>query len=707
MSGDGRPKFPTELKHWKYEIERLAMRRGLTLYPTIFEIVHYDEMSELAAYAGYPIRYHHWTFGQESIRMKKSYRWGLHIIYEMVIPTEPCYAYLLEANMPVIQKQVIAHVFGHNDFFKNNIWFRDVPHNLHNRLGDHAARIDAIRVEVGREKVDPFLEACLSLDNLLDLLGPVIRREPKAEPEMQRRKRHPKRLETKEKLPPYMDDILNPPEFLEQQRKKLEEEDRLAEAIALGLKVPSAPVRDTLGFLATYANLERWQKEIVYIIREEAYGLWLGAQTKIMNEGWAALWEAEIMVGDGAALDSEVCAFAQTYAGVQHKPQSGINPYRLGKQLWEDIRHRWDTGRHGFAWEECQDTAIKERWDEFVVFHHLVARYGGLTGGFWNAWDEFGALIRELNEGKSPTAGIFIQRRDWVLAWLHYEEAAQKRKDLEEALTRARAVEHEVTQRLNAMPAVLDTEAFKIRRDILEERSEAQAPFVWWSCEELETELRYSDFYLSFRERFEKGEMPKVRIEFPDSWITWAQRYPTPVSIGLGLEKIFEVREGYNDASFIDDFFTREFCEEQQYYAIGVGTLPEQWWSDKRYLISSRNHKRVKRLLLNMALNVGQPKVQIVDANYNNNRELLVEHLHDGRDIEPKDRNEVLQRLFVVWGGQKPVHLETIETEWPKRLSPWEEWRPPWYPPLPPREIKRRKVRFSCRDGESISRQVL
>ena len=37
-------------------------------------------------------------------RLNKSYAYGLHKIYEMVINNDPCYAYLLEGNHLVDQK---------------------------------------------------------------------------------------------------------------------------------------------------------------------------------------------------------------------------------------------------------------------------------------------------------------------------------------------------------------------------------------------------------------------------------------------------------------------------------------------------------------------------------------------------------------------------------------------------------------------------
>lgn len=40
-----------------------------------------------------------------------------------------------------------------------------------------------------------------------------------------------------------------------------------------------------------------------------------------------------------------------------------LNPYALGKLIWEDIKERWDKGRFGREWELCKDPEKKRRWD--------------------------------------------------------------------------------------------------------------------------------------------------------------------------------------------------------------------------------------------------------------------------------------------------------------------------------------------------------
>ena len=112
-----------ELEAWRVKIEKVARDYGLDFFDTIFEVLDWKQMNEVASYGGFPNRYPHWRFGMEYERMSKSYEYGLSKIYEMVINNNPCYAYLLHCNHLIDQKLVMAHVYGHADFFKNNLYF--------------------------------------------------------------------------------------------------------------------------------------------------------------------------------------------------------------------------------------------------------------------------------------------------------------------------------------------------------------------------------------------------------------------------------------------------------------------------------------------------------------------------------------------------------------------------------------------------------
>lgn len=98
------------------EIEGYAVAMGFDFFPIVYEMCSHETISEVAAYGGFPTRYPHWSFGMEYERLAKGYGYGLQKIYEMVINTDPVYAYLLDTNQMVDQQLVIAHVCGHAHF---------------------------------------------------------------------------------------------------------------------------------------------------------------------------------------------------------------------------------------------------------------------------------------------------------------------------------------------------------------------------------------------------------------------------------------------------------------------------------------------------------------------------------------------------------------------------------------------------------------
>jgi spore cortex formation protein SpoVR/YcgB (stage V sporulation) len=160
--------LPPEIKAIQDELEAIAAGYGLDFFETIFEYLDYEELSMFAAYGGFPIRYPHWRFGAEYDELMKSYSYGLSKIYEMVINTDPCYAYLLSANSLTDQKLVIAHVYGHCDFFKNNAWFAHTNRRMLDQMANHAAHINRYVDRHGYETVERFIDACLSLEDLID-----------------------------------------------------------------------------------------------------------------------------------------------------------------------------------------------------------------------------------------------------------------------------------------------------------------------------------------------------------------------------------------------------------------------------------------------------------------------------------------------------------------------------------------------------------
>src|SRR5439155_8249464 len=219
-------------------------------------------MNEVAAYGGFPTRYPHWRFGMDYEQLSKSYEWGLSKIYEMVINTNPAYAYLLEGNSLVDQKIVMAHVCAHVDFFKNNYFFSKTNRKMIDGMANHAARVRRHMARHGQEVVEDFVDTCLSLENLIDPMSVYIVRARPPKPEDDDDDEDPETKVGRMRAKGYMDSFINPPSYLEAQRKKKEEEVKRQKR-----RFPEQPQRDLMQFLIEHAPLEHWQRDVLEIVR--------------------------------------------------------------------------------------------------------------------------------------------------------------------------------------------------------------------------------------------------------------------------------------------------------------------------------------------------------------------------------------------------------------------------------------------------------
>ncbi len=343
-----------ELRYWNDVIRELARKAGLDFFDTIFELVDYEQLYEIAAYGGFPTRYPHWRFGMDYDQLSKGYEWGVSKIYELVINNDPAYAFLLRGNEFVAQKLVIAHVYAHVDFFKNNIWFSKTNRKMMNELANHATKVRRYIDRFGLEEVENFIDLCLSIEDLIDPVQPFAQRASRKTDRLQIADEKPVQV-TRFEAKSYMDKFINPPEVLAKERKRLEEERKKAR------RFPSEDKKDILLFLLHYAPLEAWQLDILDIIRDEAYYFAPQRMTKIMNEGWASYWHSTLM-SEQIASTAEIVDFADLHSGTM-AGGGALNPYKLGLDLYRDIEYRWNTGRHGKEWEECDDYEKKLHWD--------------------------------------------------------------------------------------------------------------------------------------------------------------------------------------------------------------------------------------------------------------------------------------------------------------------------------------------------------
>jgi stage V sporulation protein R len=473
--------LPPELKSLKAQIEGYARAYGLDFYETIFEVLDAEDLNEVAAYGGFPTRYPHWSFGMSFEQLKKGYDYGLAKIYEMVINNDPCYAYLMRCNHTLDQKLVMAHVYGHCDFFKNNAYFAHTSRKMMDEMANHGSRIRRYAEKYGEDEVETLLDRCMSIDDLIDVHSNAIRRKEEFSrydfaPETEDDEIKPTRFKSKA----YMDDYINPRKALkaeEEERRKLKDESARS--------FPERPEKDALLFLIEHAPLKPWQRDILSIVRAEAYYFAPQAQTKILNEGWASYWHSTIMTQK--ALDpSELVDYADHHSGTMATHPGRINPYKLGIELLRDIEHRWNTGKFGKEYDDCDDLEKRRKWDK---------------------------------------------------------------------------------------------------------------------------------------------------------------------QLGLGRNKIFEVRRIHNDITFIDTFLTPEFCVQHKMFSYAFQEQMGQ------YVIESREFEKIKQRLLFSLTNFGKPWIFVVDGNYHNRGELLLRHEHFGVDLRTDQAADTLANLQFIWS--RPVHLQT------------------------------------------------
>lgn len=350
-------------------IWEVAQGLGLDPFPVHFELVPASIMYEFGSY-GLPGRFAHWSHGKMYHRMKTQYDYGLSKIYELVINTDPSYAFLMDANSVLQNKLVMAHVVGHCDFFKHNAYFAATNRHMVETASLNAGRIRKYEYEHGISKVERFLDAVLSIQEHID---PVEARQvsnPGKNPPQAARPEH---------------DIHNASPF--DDLFEWTAEDRAARNLKRAERskqeeVPK-PEKDLVGYIMRNSrHLEPWQRDVMGIVREEMLYFVPQMQTKVCNEGWAVWAHSRIMRGLDLT-DEEYTDFASMNAGVLAPSRFQLNPYLLGIKVLEDIEHRWDNpteeerrvwGRQGGEGRKKLFEVREEENDASLIRNYLTER---------------------------------------------------------------------------------------------------------------------------------------------------------------------------------------------------------------------------------------------------------------------------------------------------------------------------------------------
>ena len=302
-----------------HDIAQVARGMGLDFYPVNFEIVPAETLYTFGAY-GMPVRFTHWSFGKAFYRMKIQYDLNLSRIYELVINTNPAYAFLLEGNRLTQNKLVIGHIYAHVDFFKNNCYFSRTPKDMVERMAAHAEKIRDYELQYGREWVERTLDAVLAIQEHVDARSHIGPRS--------KMKNAPKIMKEQSKV--------NSQIKTRKKRASLPYEDLWGDLLIDECNPLSQPeYEDLLLYIMKFApGLEEWQRDIVSIVREESFYFYPQIETKIINEGWATFWHARIM-HELDLTDAESLEFAFMHSQVVQPSRMGLNPYYLGVKIWE------------------------------------------------------------------------------------------------------------------------------------------------------------------------------------------------------------------------------------------------------------------------------------------------------------------------------------------------------------------------------------
>jgi len=333
-----------DLEYYNRIIEEAVDNFGLDCYPQEFEICNYEDMISYEAYSGMPSRYPHWSFGKAWERKKTFYRYNLTgLPYEMVINSNPCLAYLMKENTLLLQVLTIAHVYGHNDFFKNNRLFKNGTRAEYapEMFKSHANRIRDYIADpsIGYTRVERILDAA----HALRFQVYRITSEKHLSPD-----------ESKKHL---MDKY-----YQSEQTENLLFTDKTKEEAPDWDKIPLEPEEDILLFLMRYARLAEWEKDIINIVRSEIQYFIPQMETKIMNEGWASFWHYKILnyLNLPQVMHLE---FIKRHNQVIASHPGTLNPYHLGFELFAKLDRESEDSRRIFdIREQERDVSFLRRY---------------------------------------------------------------------------------------------------------------------------------------------------------------------------------------------------------------------------------------------------------------------------------------------------------------------------------------------------------
>ncbi|WP_324758487.1 SpoVR family protein [Haloarcula sp. GH36] len=527
MSTDDRitkQRIAADLEAHVAEASNLAEKLGLSPYPVNYWVVDYDEMNELIAYGGFQRRYPHWRWGMQYDRQQKQTQFLGGKAFEIVNNDDPAHAFLQESNTLADQKAVITHVEAHADFFANNEWFRMFADGITSgsegerrvrspeaaeMLSRHA---DTIREymqdpDIERAAVERFIDHVLCLEDNID------QHEPYAPVET-----GPEEFEELEGVD--VADQLDELDLSDEVKRQVFDDEWLdaQNGDDDGVSFPAEPEKDILGFLRKHGNrydedtekateFTDWQRDLLELLRREAYYFAPQKMTKVMNEGWASYWESVMMTDENFAGDDEFVLYADHMSKVLGS--GGLNPYSLGLAIWQYVENTENR-------REVIERLLRTEGITWRNFHDVV---------------DFAAVQDQLE----PPAWLTD-----VPGHLDDLDSEDPRVDAD-GLAAAQDDEFD----LGTYPWKVLTYEGLCERHYSLVRPQNRGFVSNVGQEELERVSRY----LFEQDRYDDIEAALADVDYTSGW-----------------DRMREVRESHNDVTFLDAFLTQEFVDSNDYF---------------------------------------------------------------------------------------------------------------------------------------------
>ncbi|MCJ7428967.1 MAG: SpoVR family protein [Candidatus Nanohaloarchaeota archaeon QJJ-5] len=603
-------KIAGELDEFADDANTLAHKMGLNPRDTDYWIVNNEEMDEAVAYGGFQERYPHWRWAIQWLGQKN--RPGR--IYEIVVNDDPPGALLQEANSSADQKTVITHVEGHSDFFENNEWSnRDPSYRASDMLAQHRRKFIEYEKDddIDQSVMQEFTDTMYSLE---DNIHPV---KTLAEVDATQEDIDVEAPDPMEALQDagFSDDMLDQIESnLEGKLEEMHDEEETG----------FEPQQDLMKVIQDHGmryddekgravEMEDEFKDIIQMMRKEAYYFAPQKLTKTMNEGWATYWQDKMMADEGMLDIDEIDTYGKAQAGVLAM-RGMYNPYRVGLDLWQYVENKANR-------DEVIDKLFRT---EIEVDGESVK----ISPDNYEDIVDFGKVRDELQP--DPLVDQVSQHS--------LEELAQMDDD---------RIDQESVQQMQERGESVAEKPWKpLNYDGLAERhyslvKDQNLGFIEdVSDEELENLAKYDVADTVDYESIEEA------LEDVDPTVGW--------------DKMREVRESYNDISFISEYVTQEFVDRYKYAA------KEEFGDDNEMvpamdIVTSWDVEDVKDKLLIEMVNFGKPSVIAVDDNYNNQGELLLANDYNGIEMDVDQAKELNERVFEAYG--KPINLVAVEKD--------------------------------------------